>query len=345
MREIIEKVLTAFCYLFLPSIAFLTFPGCQRSTQQVVVYTSLDQTFSEPLLKLFEQRTGVAVRAVYDVEAAKTVGLVNRLVAERSHPQADVFWSSEIVQTIYLKKEGILAPYLSSSAEDIPDRFKDREGWWTGFAARARVIAYDPEKVDLKDVPASIRELSDRRWKGQVAIANPLFGTTSTHTAVLFAQLGTEQAIELLNDLKENEVRIVSGNAHARDLVLRGTVMLCLTDTDDVVSAKDRGKRIEMIFPDGAGMGTLLIPNSIALIQDGPNPEEGKKLIDFILSPEVEQLLAQSSSAQLPVRKGIIPRDEVRAVLSARIMDADFEKAYEHILDANNYIKEHFLPE
>jgi iron(III) transport system substrate-binding protein len=277
------------------------------------------------------------------VEAAKTVGLVNRLVAEKSNPQADVFWSSEIVQTIFLKKEGILASYVSPSAVEIPVELRDPDGFWAGFAARARVIAYNPEMVDIEDVPTSLQALTESKWKGQVAIANPLFGTTATHTAVLFAHMGKENAMKLFDDLKANGVRIVSGNAHARDLVLRGVVKLCLTDTDDVVSAKERGAAIEMVFLDGEGMGTLLIPNSIALIKDGPNPEMGKKLIDFILSPEVEQLLAQSPSAQLPVREGITPRAEVSAIRSANIMHADFEKAYEHILEANNYIKEHFL--
>jgi iron(III) transport system substrate-binding protein len=343
MWKITEKIIAPLPSVLL-LILFLSFTGCQRKSHQVVVYTSLDQAFSEPILELFEQRTGIAVRTVYDIEAAKTVGLVNRLVAEKSNPQADVFWSSEIVQTIYLKKEDVLAPYSSPSANDIPERFKDVQGFWTGFGARARIIAYNPDSVDPEDVPTTIQGLTDSKWKNQVAIANPLFGTTSTHAAVLFARLGKEQAMKLFSDLKRNGVKIVSGNAHARDLVLRGKVKLCLTDTDDVVSAKDRGENIDMIFPDIEGIGTLLIPNSIALIKDNPHPEQGKLLIDFVLSREVEQLLANSSSAQLPVRKGITPRDEVSGILSAKIMDADFEEAYEHIIEANEFIKSHFIP-
>ncbi len=342
MWKFAQKKLIFLLLLVIGAFSGTLLTGCQQTGSQVVIYTSLDQTFSEPILRLFEQRSGIKVKAVYDIEAAKTIGLVNRLVTERSHPQADVFWSSEIVQTIYLKKEDVLMSYISPSAEEIPDIFKDREGFWTGFAARARVIAYDPEKVEEKDVPTSLRDLTESRWKEQVAIANPLFGTTSTHAAVLFAHLG-EEAPELLNALRENSAMIVSGNAHARDMVLNGIVPLCLTDTDDVVSAQDRGQSIEMVFCDNEGMGALLIPNTIALIKGGPHQDEGKQLIDFILSSEVEQILAQSSSAQIPVRSTISPRTEVSGISSAKVMDVDFEKAYEYIVEANDFIKNQFL--
>jgi iron(III) transport system substrate-binding protein len=329
-------------FLFL--ILIPLFMSCRsQESREVVIYTSLDQTFSEPILTLYEKETGVTVKAVYDIEAAKTTGLVNRLVAEKPNPRADVFWSSEIVQTIYLKKEGVLAPYHSPSSTDIPDEFKDPESFWTGFGARARVIAYDPSIVDPDEVPKSIFDLAKAKWKGEVAIANPLFGTTATHAAVLFSHLGAQKAQEHFNSLKKNEVLIVSGNAHARDLVLRGNVKLCMTDTDDVVSAQDRGESISMVFPDGEGMGTLLIPNTIALVKGCPHPEEGKRLIDFILSRDTEQLLAKSASAQLPVRKGIIPRKEVEEILTSKIMGVDFEKAYEKRDEVISFIKNEFL--
>lgn len=113
-------------WLIIILIFFWGLWGCGRkAVNEVVIYTSLDQLFSEPILKDFEQETGIKVKAVYDVEAAKTTGLVNRIIAERNHPRCDVFWNSEIGRTIVLKKKGILAPYISPSSKDIPDQFKD----------------------------------------------------------------------------------------------------------------------------------------------------------------------------------------------------------------------------
>ena len=117
---------------------FILLISCSRWGNEVVIYTSLDQIYSEPILKAYEQKTGAKVKAIYDVEAAKTTGLVNRLIAEKDNPKCDVFWNSEIGRTLILKEKGVLAPCFSPSARDIPDRFKDKDGYWTGFAARAR---------------------------------------------------------------------------------------------------------------------------------------------------------------------------------------------------------------
>ena len=129
--------------------------------EEVVIYTSLDQVFSEPVLQAFEKETGIRVKAVYDVEASKTTGLVNRLIAERPNPRADVFWNSEVGRTLVLKDKGVLTPYVSPSAADIPDQFKDAEGYWTGFGARARVLIYNKDLVPEDRLPVSIFDLTD----------------------------------------------------------------------------------------------------------------------------------------------------------------------------------------
>ena len=99
----------------------LSFVNCRKeqptTQQQVVVYTSLDKVFSQPILEEFEHKTGIGVKAVYDSEATKTTGLVNRLIAEKDSPRADVFWNSETGRTIVLKQKGVLAPYKSPQEE------------------------------------------------------------------------------------------------------------------------------------------------------------------------------------------------------------------------------------
>ncbi|MBN1152231.1 MAG: ABC transporter substrate-binding protein, partial [Dehalococcoidia bacterium] len=130
--------------------------ACGPKCEEVVVYVSLDQPFSEPVLQAFERNTGISVKAVYDVEAAKTTGLVNRIVAEGSRPMADVFWNNEFAQTILLQARGLLEPYDSPAAADIPDRFRDPESHWSGFAARSRVIIVNTDLVAASEYPRSI---------------------------------------------------------------------------------------------------------------------------------------------------------------------------------------------
>ena len=145
----------------IPALVFvLAALSCaQSNASTVVLYTSLDQPISEPIVREFEAQTGIRVLASYDVEAAKTTGLVGRLAAERGNPRADVFWSSEYAQTLLLKDGGLLASYDSPEAAGIPDIFRDPDRYWTGFAARARVIQVNTKLVPEQQFPRSLFDL------------------------------------------------------------------------------------------------------------------------------------------------------------------------------------------
>ena len=302
------------------------FAAAFAGERQVVVYTSVDQIFSEPILKAYEKKSGVKVKAVYDVEAAKTTGLVNRLIAEKKRPKADVFWNSEIGKTIVLKQKGVLTPYKSPSAADLPVQFIDKENYWTGFAARARVLVYNTDLLDTHELPTSIFELTVAIWRGKVALAYPLFGTTATHVAALYHHLGREKAEMYLKALAANDVVIVNGNSVVRDLVAEGRLPIGFADTDDVNVAVQSGKPVKMIYPDKDGIGTLLIPNTVALIKGAPHPEEGRKLINYLLSREVESWLSHSQSANMPLRDGVKTPNHVPSYSSITAMDVDFYK-------------------
>ncbi|MDQ3653417.1 MAG: extracellular solute-binding protein, partial [Acidobacteriota bacterium] len=183
------------------------------AANEVTIYVSTDRIFSEPVLRAYEQKSGVRVNAVYDTEETKSTGLANKLLAEKNRPQADVFWSNEPVRTLVLKKNGVLASYDSPNAEGIPGIFRDPENYWTGFSARSRVIAYNTNLVKAEDAPKSIFDLADPKWEGQVAIADPRFGSTSFHVAALYAELGDERADDYFRRLKANDVKIVPGNS------------------------------------------------------------------------------------------------------------------------------------
>lgn len=310
---------------------------------EVVVYTSLDQVFSEPILQQFTQQTGIKVKPVFDVEASKTTGLVNRLIAEKNYPRADVFWNSEFGRTLVLKKKDILTPYFSPSAHDISDKFKDKEGYWTGFGARSRVLIYNTDLLKPSEVPQSIFELTQAKWKGKVAMGYPLFGTTATHVAAWFAYLGEEKAKQYLSNLKKNEVVIVNGNSVVRDMVVKGEIPLGFTDTDDVNVAIQSGKPVKMVYPDKKGMGTLLIPNTVALVKGGPNSAQAKKLIDFLLSPQVESLLAFSDSMQIPVRKQIKKPGHVPDFSSIKAMPVDYQVIADHMHSSALFSRQLFL--
>ena len=299
----------------------------QTTTRVVTAYVSADRPFSEPILQEYQRRSGVRVNVVYDTEETKSTGLANRLLAEQPRPQADVFWSNEPVRTLVLKSKGVLAPYASPAAKDIADTFKDPEGYLTGFSARLRVIVYNTRKVKPDEAPRSVLDLAAPRWKGQAAIADPRFGSTSFHVAALYAELGDERADDFFRRLKANDVKIVDGNSVVRDLVARGELSVGLTDTDDVNVALEAKQPVAMVLPDREGIGVPVMPNMVSLVAGAPHPDEGKKLVDYLLSPEVEQRLAESEAVQIPLHKEVPGPKNLPAIGSFKPMTLDYAKA------------------
>lgn len=346
-ETVIHKVfMRAFLSFSISLTVFIT--ACQRQSvtesrdankraDEVTVYVSTDRVFSEPILKAYEQKTGVKVNAVYDTEEAKSTGLANKLLAEKNNPRADVFWSNEPVRTLILKSRGVLAPYKSPIADGIPATFKDAASdggsYWTGFSARIRVIVYNTKLVKEQETPKSIYDLTDPKWRGQIAIADPRFGSTSFHVAALYADLGDEKADEFFRKLKANGVKIVPGNSVVRDLVVKGEAKMGLTDTDDVNVALENKAPVAMVLPDRDGMGAPLMPNMVSLIAGAPHAEAGKKLIDYLLSPEVERMLAQSEAAQIPLRAGVEGPKNIPPINSFKPMTLDYGKAASRVED------------
>ena len=301
--------------------AWRLYPSSEAQT--VVVYVSHDQVFSEPILKDFEKETGIRIRAVFDTEETRSAGAMNRLIAEKSNPQADVYWANEPIRAEILRQRGVAAPYVSPNATGIPETFRDPSGYWTGFAARARVIIVN-QAVNPK--PTSIFSYTDPRWRGKAVIANPLFGTTTDQIAALFAVLGDQQGRAFMQELHEYAVKVAPSNGDSADLVARGEFAFSLVDSDDVVSRMKQHEPIAMVYPDQGPeeIGCFIVPNAAVLIAGGPHPEAGKKLIDYLLSKDTERKLAISDAAQIPLHPGVAPPPQLRPIDAIKITKVNY---------------------
>jgi iron(III) transport system substrate-binding protein len=304
----------------------LLLTGCSpRASRQpeVIVYVSEDRVFSEPILKDFEKAAGVAVRAVYDTEEAKSTGVMNRLLAEKANPQADVYWANEPVRADVLRQQGISMPFEPANAKGIDAKFIDPSHHWTGFSARARVFVvnksarFKPEGLDSYAKPEA---------RGRGVIANPLFGTTTAQMAALFAHWGDAQGQAFLDSLKANRVKMSTGNGESADLVASGEFDFSLVDSDDAVDRIRHGKPIDIVYPDQSGSrpGLLLIPNAVSLIRGGPNPENARKLIEYLVSKETERKLALADCAQIPLHPDVTPPAELKPIGELRVMPVDY---------------------
>lgn len=288
--------------------ALLPAAGCSHSRQSqkktVVVYTSQDQVYAEPVFLEFQRRTGIEVQPVYDGESAKNTGLIARLLAKKDRPDCDVFWSGEMIQTERLGQEGLLEPYVSPQAERFPPQFRDPEGRWTGFAGRMRVIIYNTNLVKPGEAPSGLKDFVDPKWRGKAVMGVPFYGTVLTHMAALHQLWGPRRLSSFLADLRANDVALAPGNGPSRDMVADGRKAFGLTDTDDAHGAVLDGKPVAIVIPD-AEEGALFMPNTVALIRNCPHGEEGRKLIDYLLSAEVEKQLAAARAAQIPLAKDL----------------------------------------
>lgn len=239
----------------------------------VTVYTSQDKVYAEELFRLFRAETGIEVRAVYDSEAVKTVGIVNRLLAERRRPRCDVFWNNEELRTRQLVNEGVL-----DGSE------------WMRFGYRSRRLVINTNLLTLADAPKSFNELTNTVWRKRFAMAYPLFGTTATHIMALRPRWGETGWRNWCRALAANEPMIVDGNSVVVRQVGRGEVPLGMTDIDDILAGQREGLPVAAVpISDDA----MLIANSVAMVAGAPNREGGARFMAWLLKTEtVRRLVA-----------------------------------------------------
>ena len=277
---------------------------------EVVIYSSVDEPDLTPLLNQFEEKTGIKVRAVTDTEATKTTVLVERLEAEKEHPQADVYWGNEIFHTINLAEQGFFAPYRPATAEDVPPKWRDKNDLYTCIGVRARVIAFStrPENKDLVSNLHHLEDLTNPAFKGKLGFCHPGFGTASGHFAGMYVLWGEPKFIEVMKKLRDNEIKLLGGNSVVADQISEGNLVVGPTDNDDVTDGKKDHQPIDGVIPDQGDNdpGTLLIPGTIALMKGCAHPELAKKLIDFLCDAKIEKELMDEGYIGYSVR-GDIP--------------------------------------
>lgn len=324
--------------------------GCiQRSEQTATIYCATDREFAAPILDAFERanfkepvrkskdqaeaQDSAQILRVFDVEASKTLGLVTRIEQESAQPKCDVLWNNEILHTIRLQKSGLLEPRRWNIPDDWPAGFVASDRSWVGFAARARVLIVNTQKLSEKSQwPSTVQELASERWKGNCGYANPVYGTTATHFAVLASDptsLTGTQWSEWIGQVREHAV-MLAGNKQVALAVASGELAWGLTDTDDAIIEKEKGMPVEMIFPDQlpGQFGTVFIPNTVAVIRKAPHPILASKLADYLVSQKTEARLAMSSSAHFPIWPGAAEQSRIET-LGIRRAKVNFESAAE----------------
>jgi len=312
------------------------FTSLVLEASSVTVYVSQDQVFSEPILKDFERETGIEVNAIYDSEESKSTGIMNRLLAEKNNPHADVYWANEPIRAEVLKLKGVLAPYKSVNSDGIANVFKEKNNYWCGFSARIRLFIVHKDAVDK---PTSIFDYTDEKLAKKAVIANPLFGTTTTHISALFTV--SKDADKFLQKLKKNKVAISTSNGESADFVASKKYDFALVDSDDAMSRLKQSKDVEVIYPDQeeGALGVFVVPNAVMLIKKAPHLDNAKKLIDYLLSKETERKLAYAQCEQIPLHEGVKTPNNLKPIKELKVMDVDYEEVAKKLIEIQPYLR------
>jgi len=263
-------------------------------TAKLVLYCATDREIAQDLIDEFEQETGIRIEAKFDTEAAKSVGLVQAIRQEKTHPQCDVLCGGGSFFCTILENDGCLAPVPEDLIQSHGDAPSDPRGCWLGFAASYRVLIVNTNDLPPGSRPHSYRDLTDSRFKGRVGIANPLFGGMAGHVAALFSMLGESGGRNWLEGLKRNDCAICAGMADVRDRVASGELWFGITSTIDAHVAEDGGKPVVVVFPDQepGEIGCLLGYNTVALVTGAPHPQEAEQFLRFLMTTKTEKILA-----------------------------------------------------
>lgn len=327
-------------------LSVMIFFSCRNIAKKntVIIYAAQDQVYAEPILREFEKETGIKVKAIYDSEAVKTVGLANRLLAERSHPQCDVFWGNEEMRTRQLAAQ---------------DAFRETNGW-AAFGYRSRRIVINKNFVSERRPPArlddlsspqqavpeagapiSLLELTNAIWRGKVALAFPQFGTTATHFHALKQLWGEERWLAWCRALAANQPFVVDGNSVVVKQVGRGEAWIGLTDSDDVAaSQRERLPIAALPLTDES----LLIPNTIGVIRNAPHPTNAQKLFEYLQRREVVEKLVQANALESSEGRALRgPNPEIRASQSSALRQPDWDALLRDLETTTEQLNEIFL--
>src|SRR5918996_3135979 len=166
----------------------------------LTIYSGREEELVGPLFELFEQETGIDVEVRYGDSAE----LAATIAEEGDNSPADVFFAQDPGSLGAVEEQGLLATLPEDTLDRVDSRFRDPDGHWVGTSGRARVVVYNTEEVSKNDLPDSVFDLTDPKWKGKIGIA-PTNASFQAFVSAMVLELGEERTRQWLERLQSNE--------------------------------------------------------------------------------------------------------------------------------------------
>ena len=290
----------------------LTVPSF-AAKDKILAYTTLDEPLARAVFEAYEKDTGVKVEWV----RLSTGEAVARMEAERKNPQVDIWFGGVGLGHIEAKDKGLTTPYVSPNAKNIPAKFKDKDGYWTGIYAGALCFVSNTNRLKELglEAPKSWADALKPEFKGHIQMANPASSGTAYNVIATVVQLwGEEKGFEYMRDLHKNISQYTkSGSAPGKSAAI-GEIPVGIGYAHDQVKLVSQGYPLVITFP---SEGTGFEVASISLVKGGPNPELAKRLIDWALTERAAKLYANECVVpfvDVPLKKGAIPISQVNTI-------------------------------
>jgi iron(III) transport system substrate-binding protein len=270
---------------------------------RVTIYSGRTQELIAPLLERFAEESGIGV----DVRYGESPDLALLLAEEGDKTPADVFLSQSPGAIGFVDSEKMLTRLPDSILEQVPERFRAKDGDWVGTSGRVRVLVYNKDAVRPDELPQSVYDVTKPEYRGRVGIAPPNASFLDFVTSMRELE-GDEKTLQFLEDLEANDVRTYQNNIAIVDAVNRGEIDMGLVNHyyNEQAKAEDPGLASEnFVFPDG-DIGALILVTTAGVLEASDNRDGAEQLVDFLLSKESQEYFAEETY-EYPIAAGVQP--------------------------------------
>lgn len=291
---------------------------------KLTIYCGLMEDHMVKVVEEFKTKTGIQAEAV----RMSSGEILGRIQAEKDNPKASIWYGGPADAFVQAKEYGLLENYVSDNSKDIPDKYKDVNGAWTGIYVGYLGFVSNQKLLDEKGVkaPTSWSDLLKPEFKGQVSIANPgSSGTAYTALATIIQVKGEEEGLKYMKELNGNiKSYEKSGTAPAR-LAGQGEVMVGVSFLHDGIKYREEGMKDLVLTAPSEGTGYEI--GATGIIKDGPDQEAAKQFVDFVLSKEGEEIGQTVGSYQFLTNKNAVAPELSSEIKDTKLIDYDLDWA------------------
>jgi iron(III) transport system substrate-binding protein len=294
------------------------------SDDKLTVYSGREEELVEPLLKKFEDESGIDLEVRYGDSAE----LAATIAEEGDNSPADVFFAQDPGSLGAVAKEGLLTELPSDLLERVDERFRDPDGRWVGTSGRVRVIAYNTDELSEDEVPDSVLDLTDPKWKGKIGFP-PTNASFQAFVTAMRLSAGEEQAREWLEEIKANDPKLYEKNTPVVEAVAAGEIQVGLVNHYYLylVKEEDPDAPVANHFLNGDDPGALVSAAGVGILAEADNEEGARELVDFLLSEAGQRFYVdEAEEAEYPLIDGIDPKAGLPPLATVRGPDLDLSE-------------------